>query len=373
MPVSQVQKLGRRYDAVWGSTEPAAWSGVHHGMIVSNYFIMGMDRYSMLHHSLSWWKSSHPDWILYACDAAGHPTHDIAYMKGVNVPDMPLDIHNPSVAAYQIDAMAHAAAAAGYNSLAIDQVLFWNTLIGGNPSFGQHPNSHEYGCGVWHGGTFERRYSSPGDKQWIADVVSYMREAKQVASRESIPLVINHPAGNIDDPDEQQILQSADIEMDETGFSDYGRYAKMGGRLFKRELAYMQYAQEHGVGFMVIDNFNGEASLAPAHVEYAMATYLMGNEGAALLFAGGENSYGSAQYRSEFDAPIGRPCGGPANSGDLYTRAFQGGIAVVNAGSASESLRLPSGKNYRDIEGRRVSSPLSVAPGDAYVLLGPGC
>jgi hypothetical protein len=269
--------------------------------------------------------------------------------------------------------MDRAARSAGYNSLAIDQVVFWNTYAGGNPSFGQRPVSGAYGCGVWHGSTFERRYAGPNDPQWIADVVSYMRQAKQVASRDGIALVINHPAGNIENASEQQLLANTDVEMDETGFSDYGRYAQMGGKLFTRELAYMRYAQEHGIGFMVIDKFNGEATPAPAHLEYAIATYLIGNEGGALLFTGGENSYGAAQSHAEFDAPIGRPCGGSTNAGALYSRAFQGGMAIVNAGSTAQSLRLPAGKTYRDLEGRRISSPLSVAPNDAYVLLGPGC
>lgn len=372
MPESQVQKLAPRYDAVWASTDPSAWHNAHRNMIVSNYFIMGMDRYSVLQHSLSWWKANHPNWILYACRANGSPTHDIAYMQGIDVPDMPLDIHNPAVADYQISAMAHAALASGYNALAIDQVIFWNTYKGGNRAMGQHVVHSEYGCGVWNGNTFVRRYASPSDHNWTSDVIAYTREAKRVAAANGVTLVINHPAGKVDNPDEQQLLANTDVEMDETGFSNYGSYENRPQRFFTNELQYMRYAQEHGVGFLMIDKFVNDAQPSPHHLEYAIATYLLGNEGAALLFAGGLDGYGTNTYRSEYDAPLGRPCGGVVNDGDLYRRQFNGGIAVVNAGNSPQTYRLPNG-TFRDLEGRAVGNPLRVGPHDAFVLLGNGC
>ena len=57
-------------------------------------------------------------------------------MSGINVPDVPLDIHNPSAVAYQVGTMAQAAKNGGYNALAIDQVVFWNVYVGGNRNFG---------------------------------------------------------------------------------------------------------------------------------------------------------------------------------------------------------------------------------------------
>lgn len=376
IPSSQIQQNGRRYDAVWGSVEPGAWSSAHHGMIVSNYFIMGMDQYAATKHTLSWWQKNHPDWILYACTSSGQPTHDIAYMPGISVPDMPLDIHNPAVVDYQIGTMAAYASANGYNSLAIDQVVFWNTYKGGNPAMGQKLRDGEYGCGSWHGNTFERRYASPQDPQWNADVVAYVRQAHTLLRSRGMTLIVNHPAGNTSDPNEQQLLASTDVDLDETGFSDYGRYTQDNGGIFKRELLFMQYAQQHGTGVLITDKFQNETHVSAAGLEYALATYLLGNDGAALLFTGGAHEYGTMQYHPEYDQRIGTPCSGVAGGPHVYARAFSGGLAVVNASAAAQTYSLPSGKSYRDIEGRSVHNPLTLAPEDAYVLVtasGGGC
>ncbi len=358
-----------RYDAVWASVEPHAWDSAHPGMLVSNYFIMGMDQYSVLRHSLAWWQSNHPDWILYACTAGGSPTHDIAFMGGIDVPDMPIDIHNRDAVAYQINTMADNAKAAGYNALAIDQVVFWNIYGGGNPAFGQKRHSSEYGCGVWQGGSFVRRYTGASDPKYVSDVIAYVRKAHEILRSRGMTLVINHPAGSARDSNEQQLLASADIVMDETGFSSYGRYMSTNGNLFTGTLEWMRYAQQHGTGVMIVNKFVNETAVDRIGLEYSIATYLLGNEGAALLFAGGVNGYGTDEYHSEYDAPVGKPCSDVAGGPQVYTRRFTGGMAIVNAGLAPNSLALPSGKSYRDLEGRPVNSPLHLGPNDAYVLL----
>ena len=376
IPSSQIQQSGHRYDAVWGSVEPGTWSSAHRGMIVSDYFIMGMDQYAVTKHALSWWQKNHPDWILYACTSSGVPTHDIAYMPGISVPDMPLDIHNRAAVDYQVNGMAAHAAANGYNALAVDQVVFWNTYKGGNPAMGQSEKTSEYGCGVWHGTTFERRYASPQDPQWNADVAAYVREAHTLLRSRGLTLIVNHPAGNTSDPGEQQVLANTDIDLDETGFSDYGRYTQDNGSIFKRELQFMQYAQQHGTGVLITDKFQNQAHVNAAGLEYALATYLLGNDGAALLFTGGAHEYGTMQYHPEYDQRIGTPCSGVAGGPHVYSRAFTGGLALVNASASTQSYALPSGKTYHDIEGRSVRNPLALAPNDAYVLVttsGGGC
>lgn len=342
-------------------------------MLISQYFIMGMDQYSVTQHSLNWWKSNHPDWILYACDASGNPTHDIAYMPDINTPDMPIDIHNPDAVRDQVETMATYAAAHGYNALAIDQAVFWNTLEGGNPSFGEQRNSNEYACGVWKDGTFIRRYASPRDPAWTADVVAYVALARSIAHAHGVTLIVNHPAGDIANPNEQALVRSTDVEMDETGFSDYGRYVNDSGALFKRELAFMRYTQEQGTAMLVIDKFTNMTHPNAAGFEYALATYLLGNQGAALLFVGGLHDYGTLQYHPEYADAIGRPCTDVAGGPQVYRRRFSGGLSVVNAGLTSASFTLPSGASYRDIEGRAVESTLSLRPNDAYVLLGGHC
>lgn len=373
MPQSTISQYGSRIDAVWASVQPARWTAAHPGMLVSDYFIMGLDQYSLTHHSLSWWQQNHPDWILYACTASGAPTHDIAYMKGINVPDMPLDIHNASAVSYQVGTLASAAKSGGYTALAIDQAVFWNVYAGGNPNFGQTVKSGEYGCGTWHGGTFVRDYAKPQDPQYTADVINYVGEARRIAHSYGLTLTVNHPAGSINNASERQLLANTDVDMDETGFSDYGRYTQYDGQIFRSELAYVQYAQEHGTGVLVIDKFANEAHVDSAGLEYSIATYLLGNEGGMLLFIGGLNDYGTMQFHNEYNAAIGRPCSATSGGPAVYSRRFSGGMAVVNASRSAQSFTLPSG-SYHDVEGRGTGSTLSLRPNDAYVLLGGrGC
>jgi hypothetical protein len=370
MPASTIAQNGRRYDAVWASLSPRAWAAAHPGMIVSNYFIMGLDQYSVTHHTLSWWQANHPDWILYACTASGVPTHDIAYMTGVNVPDMPLDIHNPGAVAYQVKTMAAHAKAAGYNAVAVDQVVFFNIYHGGNAAFGQTRKPDEYGCGSWHGGTFARRYKAGADPAYIADVVAYVRQARSILHSMGMTLVVNHVAGNLSDPSEQQLLANTDAVLNETGFSDYGRYATRPS-LANVTLAWSRFAQSRGVAVLTVDKFlNYTSSITGQPLEFSIATYLLANQGAELLFVGGLHGYGTLQYHSEYDAPVGKPCadvsGGPA----VFWRRFTGGMAAVNSSTSSAVVTLPSGKIYKDLETHAsITGTLKAAPMSGYVLL----
>ncbi len=372
MSASTVQHYAPRYDVVWGSTEPGVWRSAHSAMDVSLYLIMGLDRNEITHRSLSWWQSNHPSWILYACKSDGTPTHDIAYMPGINDGDMPIDIHNSEAVREQISTMAHAAAEQGYNSLAIDQAVFWNTLIGGNRSFGQHENRSEFACGVWQGNTFVRRYASVNDKAWNADVVSYVRQARSVLHSMGMSLIINHSDGNANDPYEQELLRNTDVIMDETGFSDYGEYKDRSG-LVQQTLAWMQYAQRAGAAVLMVDKFANKTHADSEGFEYSLATYLLGNEGRALLFVGGVHDYGTEQYHSEYDAAIGTPCGEATSNGALFTRRFTGATVVVNAGGSPQTYAPPS-TALKDIENRAsVRSSMVIPPHEGYVLMGKGC
>jgi hypothetical protein len=368
MPQSTIDTLGKRVDAVWASVEPHAWKSVHPTMLISNYFIMGFDQYAALRHTLAWWQSHHPDWILYACKSNGTPTHDIAYMPGINVADMPFDIHNRDAVDYQIGAMADWARSQGYNALAIDQVVFWNTLLGGNPSFNQKVDRTEYGCGVWQGSTFVRRYKSPNDHAWTADVVNYVAQARSDLRSRNMTLIVNHPAGNTSDSDERALVQNAQVLLDETGFSDYGQYPEKPG-LFEETLSYMRYAQSVGTAMLIADKFVSEAIVDDTGYEYSLATYMLGNEGNALLFVGGLHGYGTDTYRAEDDLAYGSPCAAYQTAGSVYWRRFSGSLAIVNSAGTAQTFTLPAGATYHDIEGRAVAPVLHLNPHDAYVLL----
>lgn len=378
MTAQQIQSDAPHYDAVWGAFQPQAWLSAHPGMLVSRYFIPQEDRSMLSGHDLAWWQANHPDWILYACDANGNPTHDFAFWPGVDKPDVPLDFHNPAVIDYQVRQLNGANAIQnGMNALAIDQIVFLDAMAGGNPNFGQTVKRGEYACGIWRGNTFVRRYSGLNDPAWTADMVAFVEAARQIVTTDStlapyhLKIIVNHPLGNTSDSNEQALLKSIDGILDENGYTHGGTYTSAAdANLFHSTTEYLRYAQSRGLAVYVIDQF-GAASIAPQQREYAVAAYFMANEGRAYMFMS-PSVGGSANDYPEYAAKLGSPCSKYSGGPHIYYRKFANGLVVLNSGSlpaASESASLPSGHTYKDIDGRAVSNPLYVASNDGYVLL----
>ena len=396
MSTSQISQDAGRYDWVWGSgnddgvQRPQAWRSTNSQALVTRYYITEEDNIHVSGHNLSYWQTNHPDWILYACTANGTPTHDIAYTPGDSFPDVPLNMHNPQVVQYQVQSLLSYAQANGYNAVALDQVIFKNFMLGGNPELGQTEQPGEYGCGVWNAdGTFTTIYPNPknDNSQWISDLLNWVQQAKQQANALGIAVAVNHPGSSASDPNEQALLRSVDVVLNESGFSAYGNYNQT-PTYFMTMYNYFEAIERQGVAVGIIDKWAGDGtSVQSQHVEYSIATYLMANEGNADLYVVANNAvgtgYGAEQYFPEYAAAqLGAPCdamyGGssydPRNP-TLYYRRFQSGIVLVNAGTASQSATLPSNHTYTDIDYRSVTNPQTVAPFDAYVLktYGNGC
>ncbi len=378
---SQATSDASRYGVVWGARPGMAssWLGGNASMAASYYFPQETDlsfvSWGGAGHTLAWWQANHPDWILYSCTANGTPTTIPAYV-GELPNNIPLDIHNPAVVDYQIHAAANYAIANGYNSLAVDEVLFYN--IGGVTA-----GTGAYGCGIYQNGQFVRRYSGKRDAQWNADTVAWVKAAHSILKTDAtlaphnLKLIVNHPAGYISDPNEQAILANVDADVDETGYSDYGQY-KSSSSLFKLTLDWVRYAQAHGTAPLVVNKYYQSNAVTGTQVEFSIATYLMGNEGGEGLFTSNNPGYGVEQYFPEYSVNYGTACGGyyggastDPNNPQIWYRRYSNAVVVVNSGSsrASEVATLPSGHTYRDLEGRPVSNPLTVANFDAYVLL----
>lgn len=396
IPGAQIVADSPRYDAVWGARQPQFWDQGNPSMLVSRYIIMQEDRFEISGHGLSWWQTNHPDWIFYACKPDGTPTHELAFFPGTSSPafhptEVPLDIHNPGVVDYQIrQLMGPYAITHGYNAIAIDNILFQNVMQGGNPNFGQPIISGYWGCGVWHGSTFVRRYTSKSDPMYATDTVNWLKAARSIVLTDPtlaphhLALIGNHTLTSTSNTNEQQVIANLDAVLDEAAFSAFGNYQSTAWKgLFTFKVAYMRYAQAHRVAMLLIDKFAQDTTtVTKPHLEYSIATYLMGNEQGAYLYVTPTNTsgsgYGSEQYHTEYTAPVGQACGemfgGPsfdAANPHIYYRRFTKGFVVVNSGSlpvASERARLPAGIHYTDIEGRAITNPLVVKSNDAFVL-----
>ncbi|HET9029226.1 MAG TPA: hypothetical protein VFN49_03545, partial [Candidatus Aquilonibacter sp.] len=244
-----------------------------------------------------------------------------------------------------------------------------------------------YGCGIYQSGKFVRRYTGRTDPAWTTDTVAWVKAARSILKTDTViapynlKLIVNHPAANVANANEQAILQNVDADLNETGYSDYGAYqqsTKAG--LFKVTTDWVIYAQAHGTAPLIVDKFDQTTAITSKQLEYSIATYLMGHQGTARLFVGNSNGYGIEQYHGEYATNYGAPCGAyyggaayDSTNPQIYYRRFANAVIVVNSGSlptrTSELAHLPTGHTYKDLEGRAVTNPLTVASNDAYVLL----
>ncbi|HET9029666.1 MAG TPA: hypothetical protein VFN49_05770, partial [Candidatus Aquilonibacter sp.] len=305
---------GPRYGAVWGSRVGMAtpWRTNNTGLAATYYMPQETDAntaaWGDIGHTLTWWKANHPDWILYACNASGTPTTTPAYIP--QLPNnVPLDIHNPAVVAYQVKLAANYAHSKGYTGLAFDEVLFTNIT-------GMADGTGYYGCGIYQSGKFVRRYTGRTDPAWTTDTVAWVKAARSILKTDTViapynlKLIVNHPAANVANANEQAILQNVDADLNETGYSDYGAYqqsTKAG--LFKVTTDWVIYAQAHGTAPLIVDKFDQTTAITSKQLEYSIATYLMGHQGTARLFVGNSNGYGIEQYHGEYATNYGAPCG----------------------------------------------------------------
>lgn len=382
MSTSQIRQDAYRYDFVWGSfpPRPQTWTASNPQSLVSRYYIASEDNTLVSGNGLAYFQANHPDWILYACDSSGNPTSDYAYTQGDGFADVPLDLHNPAVVQYQLSdpnfGLIHYALTNGYNALALDQIVFTNDMIGGNPNFGQTVKPGEFGCGVNTSTGFVKEYQSKTDPRWTADILNFVQVAKQLAFANGLAVTVNHPTGSVSDPNEQTLLNSIDLSLDEVGFSDYGNYM-LSNTLFATTYLWAENIQNHGKALALIDKFaNYTTSLPPSAIEYSLATYLMANEGSLDLYAVGNNGpgygYGAEQYHNEYATMFGRPCAPMTRDSQnlaIYYRRYEHGLAIVNSGSAqTENATLPAGHVYSDIEGRAITNPLPVSSHDAFAL-----
>ncbi|MGZ6145312.1 MAG: hypothetical protein ACXWNK_15685 [Vulcanimicrobiaceae bacterium] len=372
----EAQQYGSRYHAVWGARPgmPTVWRSNAPALQAAYYLPSETDasttNWGAIGRSLDWWRAHHPDWILYRCTAAGAPTSTPAYISGLPT-NVPLDIHNPAVVQYQARLAGDYAVSHGYNAVAFDEVTFWNPTLQGNGS---------YGCAVRAGGKWVRRYASAHDPQWTSDMVAWAKAARAVLrtspelTAHHLTMIVNHPASPITNPGEQELLQNVDADLNETGFSNYGRY-RSDATLFKTTLDWTIYGQQHGVAILTNDQYAGTA-ITRNELEYSIATYLMANEQSSALFTGSSTAYGAQQYHLEYATNYGTACGryyggaafDPRNP-NLYYRKLTNALVLVNAGSTPQVARLSRIKPHTDIENRPVTNPLTIAPHDAYVLL----
>ncbi|HET7815273.1 MAG TPA: hypothetical protein VFL13_12985 [Candidatus Baltobacteraceae bacterium] len=384
LTTAQIQSEAPHYDSVWGTFSPTTWSsapGAESGMVLSRYVLDSEDMNLISGHDLSWWQANHPDWIFYTCDSSGNPTHYLAWDEGYFTNDVPLAYWMPQVQQYEQNLWISYLQQNHYTALAADNMNLTNYTVAGNPnnSGAATPPSGAstyFGCGTYDtSGNFVRRYSSRSDSTYTSDTITWAANMANALHSNGLKLLINHPVNNAPtDPNEQSLLSHVDGMVDENGYTHYGTL--LTNSSFDNTLQWVEYTQAHNIAVLVTDYFctgsgcsNDPSTLTQAQVDWALATYALGNNGGEDVYIsphGGSNY----SYRNEYNTRYGAACGAYASPASyVYVRKFQGGLAVANASGSSYALTLPSGHTYTDIEGRAVSNPLTVNPSDGYFLL----
>jgi hypothetical protein len=374
---AQAAADGPRYDAIWGSNSPTmvqAWRTNNPTLLISMYQIIGTDAaqnlFGNLGHTFAWWQANHPDWILYECDQ-----QTPAYVIGVS--SVPLDISNPDVVNYILNLVGGYAEQNGYSALGFDLVSLHNDT--GGPANGQR------GCGVKTSNGWVQKFSGNlVDPLWASAMLSFLSTARTYLHGQARPLALwgnNVPAAfPFGDQDETQVVADLDIVLDESGFANYGQYSN--DAYFNTTVQWAQYIQSQGKGFFDVNEWH-ESQLTNPELDYALATYAMVKEQAALVYASPYGEYGEEHYFQQYTTKIGPPCqemyGGPGylNLGRYaYYRQFRMALALVNTSpTATYLVKLPQ-PSYTDIASRAtVTSPLSLGPNSGFLLSLPrqGC
>ena len=306
-----------------------------------------------LGHSLQWWVSAHPDWILYRCDR-----RTPARVGGL--PDnVPLDISNPAVGAYQMQLVVPFMRANGYTSLTVDVLSLQN-----GPG----------GCGIWthdHTRWVQKFSGQQKDSRYAAAVLAWMSYVQWFlhVQHPQFPMLVNAPGWvTARDPGQEALISHLDGFQDEGGYTGWGNHMVDEASFLNKEW-WAQYVQAQGKAYLVTDLWR-DSEPNPAERDFSVSTYLMSKAHQAAMVTARYGHYGVEHYWPEFASAIGTPCASMYHDQGVYFRKYTGALVVVNPTGVTASITLPrSARAYADMEGRTVNDPLTLNKDDGFVLL----
>jgi hypothetical protein len=349
--------IAKYYDFVWGAEQDqlAAFRSGNPDIMLSYYMPFHRDSGTFTNmdlgksHDLAYWKSLHPDWILYQCDRTTPAYED-------NDPNMPLAFSNPALVDWQVQTYAQPASEAGYDAIAADNVNLEN-LYGA--------------CGYYQNGKWVQRYTGQSDDpQWRADVVSWATRMQNAlhALKHPLALIINFGLGSISPNDKyvQQLIRHTDGILDEGGFTNYGN-GYITDNNWLQLVNLIKEVQSLKKPYYTIDEFPTK-SLSHDQIQWALSSYLMSKEHLATIFISGDQQYGSDLRYPEYNANIGTPVGNMYKDQLVYWRKYSNGLVVVNP-SNSSSYNVQINGSFVDSYGNHIGKTLTLQPHSGMLLL----
>ncbi|GAC1388686.1 MAG: hypothetical protein NVS4B12_05510 [Ktedonobacteraceae bacterium] len=357
--------ISRYYDFVWGAvpSKVATFRAGNPNMSISYYIPFHRDGGTFTNadlgrqHDLSYWRSVHPDWVLYKCDRT---TPAIEYTD----PNIPFDFTNPDVVQWQVQTYAQPASTHGYDAIAADNLNLEN-LFGA--------------CGFYKNGQWVQRYTGETiDKQWQNDILTWVTAMQTAlhALPHPLALIPNLGPGPIplSDPLIGKIVTHVDGILDEGGFTKYGD-GYLTGSTWLHEIQFIRSVQmQQHKPYYISNEFNSD-TLDHAQIQWALASYLMSKEHSSSLFITNNTNdvqnYGADRRYNEYEAQIGNPNSEMYFSQNVYWRDYSNGIVVVNPSDTNTYTVKTSASTYMDLYGNHVSQAFSIPPHSGMVLI-PG-
>ena len=314
-------------------------------------------------HSLLWWQAHHPGWIVYRCDRKT-PAYDAPGTSNV-----PLDITNPSVRAYEIQEVA-GMFARGASGAAFDDFSFSNS--GGR-------------CGVYRGGEWRSlHYPAPAQdsatlnndmRNWLKSI---REELRRRFPTKTLAVDMNLRASGI--ANVRAVAPYVDMVLDESGFTSYGTGGLM-STAWQQEVGDLEYLASLGkaVDVNAIVNAASNSSVTRSQLSWALGNYLLvkGAHSYTYVYATGDRSslgvgssgYGTFYDRPQYHIPIGAPTSGRFSSYGVQMRYYAGGLVIVNP-SSWQTFAVPLGQAYTDMFGTPYTA-VTLSPASAIVLVNP--
>jgi hypothetical protein len=342
-----------RYDFAWGVgvDHVAEMRAANPNIFLTYYFPFYRDGGTFTDitpRSLDYWKTTHPDWILYRCDRVT-PAFE------PDIPNVPLDFSNPALVAWQVATYAQPASENNYDGIAADNVDLRN-LFGA--------------CGVYNNGQWVQLYTGqPDDPQWRANIVAWLTRMQSALHhlRHPLALIPNLALDGVPPTDQvaQQVLKHVDGILDEGGFTNYGM-GYLTDEDWVQTIQFIEQAQRLGKPYYEVNQF---LSVGRAEVQWALASYLMSKDHLAELFITTIQGYGVERWYQEYAAQLGNPTGPMHQTQNVYIRPYSRGVSIVNP-SATESYTVTlDGGPYHDLYGNPIERTITLSPHSGMVLL----
>ena len=345
--------VAKYYDFVWGAevNNVAPIRAGNSNIFLTYYIPFHRDNGTFLNnntlHNISYWKTNHPDWILYKCDRV---TPAYEYTD----PNVPLDFANPELVSWQVQTYVLPASKQGYDGIAADNVNL---------------DDYYQACGAYVNGKWVQRYNGQvDDPKWRADLVTWLTNMQYAPH--PLALIPNLSLGDVSptDPLVQTVLSHVDGILDEDGFTNGGR-GYLTGNAWVQHVQMIEEVQKQDKPYYLVNQFSTD-TVDSAEVQWALASYLMGKEHSEYLFISTYQKYGDDTRYPQYNAQIGVPDGAMYQSQKIYWRNYSNGLSIVNPSNTNTfTVTLPVGKHYVDLNKGSVGQTITMPPHSGLVLL----